>query len=180
VARPEYHDQQTLERLFANTLIDPKNGVRDHGILRFMYGAPVHPIELIRLKTHDLVNDKGELKTGDHGVVRAEVSFSGRERPLPILDPILISALQNWGNFRLESGWGVTKAGFLDLDQPFFLISKNKGFNVSTSIADGATKRNSDSMNRVIRARYAQNKVTGSVGSALRTWTLNRNQAAFH
>jgi integrase len=176
MARPEYHDIETRKRLFRNTVIDPDNGIRDHAILRFMYGAPVRPVELIRFKTHDLVNDNGILKSGDNGIIRAEVSFNGRERPLPINDPDLISALQKWIDFRLTHGWGLTKTGFIDLDQSFFLMSKNKGFTLSTSVIDDVKKHNSESINRVIRKRYALNGVTGSVESALRTWTLERHR----
>lgn len=80
--------------MFENTLKDPKNGVRDHAILRLIYGSPVRPFELKRVVGRDLVNDEGRVLPKRDRVIRKEISFNGRERPMPILDSVLIEALQ--------------------------------------------------------------------------------------
>lgn len=177
MARAEFHPEKDRERLFENTLKDPKNGIRDHAILRLIYGAPVRPIELIRFITRDFVNDRGEVEPNRHCVVRAEVSFNGRERPMPLLDPVLIDALQKWIDFRIENGWGVTKTGFIDLDMPFFLRKKNEGFKLITTTSEGIVRHNADNINRIIRQRMKDNGLTGTVDSALKTWTLERHRA---
>ncbi len=177
MARPEYHPEVDRNRLFANTLKDPKNGIRDHAILRLIYGSPVRSIELIKLVTRDLVDDQGQIKPKRDRIIRSEVSFNGKERPMPILDDVLIDALKKWVDYRIENGWGVTLTGFIDLDAPLFLRNKADGFTVSTTRTGGVVRQNADSINRVIRKRMKDNWLSGTVESALRTWTLDRHRA---
>ena len=61
MARPEYHKLEDRNRLFRNTLKDESDGVRDHAILRLIYGLPLRPVELIRLRTHDVATDQGKV-----------------------------------------------------------------------------------------------------------------------
>jgi len=177
MARPEYHKPEDRERLFRNTISDPKDGIRDHGILRLLYGMPTRSIELIRFMSHDFVNDEGKVIVNPNCMVRAPVAFNGVERPFPMVEPILIEALQAWVDHRIENGIGVTKHGYIDLQKAFFLRNNGEPFSVIETNTDGVKRQNSDSMNRVIRARLQQNKLTGSVESALRTWTLDRHRA---
>ena len=92
---------------------------------------------------------------------------------MPIVDDVLIDALERWLQFRIDNGWGVTSTGFLDMDTPFFLQSKDRGFVVRTTNTDDVIRHNADSINRIIRQRMKGNALTGSVDSALRTWTLD-------
>lgn len=177
MARPEYHTEEDRKRLFRNTLIDPKDGIRDHAILRLIYGYPIRPVEVIRLKTSDLATDQGCVLPKRDRVMRGEIAFNGRERPMPILDEILIKALEAWIQYRIDSRWGVTSTGYLDLEAPFFLRGKSKGFVVRTTSTDGVVRHNADSINSVIRQRMNNNGLTGSVDSALRTWTLDRHRS---
>jgi len=176
MARPEYHSLKDRVRLFKNTLSDPKDGVRDHAILRMLYGAPVRSVELCKFMGHDFVTDEGLVLGNPDCVVREAVAFNGKQRPMPLLDPILIEALQSWVDYRLAEGIGVTKRGFLDLHKPFFLKNTGEPFSVIETNSNGVKRQNSESINRVIRSRMKENKLTGSVDSALRTWTLDRHR----
>lgn len=91
---------------------------------------------------------------------------------MPILDPVLIEALESWLEFRIENHWGVTSTDYLDLESPFFLQSREKGFVVRTTDTDDVIRHNADSINRILRQRIKDNGLSGSVDSALRTWTL--------
>ena len=176
MSRPQYHDEKDRNRLFRNTLKDPINGVRDHAILRLLYGTPLRSIEQAKLKTHDLVNDQGHVTNENYILLRSEVSFNGKQRPIPLNNPILKDSLQRWVDFRLEEGWGVTPTGFLDLEMPFFLRNPTEGFKVITTHSGGKARRNVDNFNRVVRARMKANELDGSVESGLRTWTLDRHR----
>lgn len=176
MARPEYHPTEDRDRLFQNTLKDPIHGVRDHAILKLLYGYPIRPIELIRLKTLDIATDEGRVLPKRDRIMRAEVAFNGRERPMPILDPVLIQALEEWLKYRIEQGIGLTRTGFLDIEAPLFFRSKSKGFTVHTTNTESVIRHNSESINRVIRQRLKDNGLTGSVDSAIRTWTLDRHR----
>jgi hypothetical protein len=55
--------------------------------------------------------------------MRSEIAFNGRERPVPLLDQVLIKALEKWIRYRIEKGWGVTSAGYLTLSTFMILIS---------------------------------------------------------
>lgn len=175
MARPEYHTQDQRDRLFRNTKKDiANNGVRDLAILRLLYGLPVRPIEICRFSTNDFANEQGQVLPNENAVIRAEIAFNGRERPMPILDPTLIEALQTWVSWRIEHQWGLTSTGYIDVDSKFFQSKKDHAFSVSTSYNNGAPKHNCENINRIIRKRLKINGVTGSVDSAMRTWTLDR------
>ncbi len=176
LARPEYHNEKERDRLFKNALSDPENGVRDHAILRLLYGAPVRPLEAARLMTHDLVSDKGRVIDVPVFELRKEIAFNGRERPIPIANKKLIEALQLWINFRLRYGWGLTKTGYIDLSKQFFMRNKIEGFKIVTTNTNGVSRHNNDNFNRTVRRRFEINKIPGSVESALRTWTLDRHR----
>jgi len=88
----------------------------------------------------------------------------------------LIDALEAWIQFRTDNGWGVTSTGHIDLDTPFFMSSKSKGFKVRTTNTGDVVRHNADSINRIIRQRMKDNGLTGSVDSAARTWTLERHR----
>lgn len=175
LSRAEYTPKKDRNRLFKNTLADPSNGVRDHAILRLLYGMPVRPIELIRFSTCDFVDQQGVVNPNEKLVIKKEISFSGLERPMPLLDPVLINGLQAWVNCRLENEWGVTQTGYIDLDTPFFMVNKNNGFTIHKTIQDGKERFSTESINRIIRKRFALNGIEGNVENGLRTWTLDRH-----
>ena len=148
-------------------------------MLRLLYALPLRPIELIRLKTHDIANDLGHVLPKRDRVMRKEVSFNGRERPMPIVDDLLIESLERWVYFRFENGWGVTRTGNIDPEASFFLMNKADGFKIRTTNSDDVIRHNADSINRIIRQRMKDNQLTGSVDSTLRTWTLDRHRGGF-
>ncbi len=178
LSRPEYHKPEDVQRLLKNTLKDPDWGIRDHALLALLYGLPVRSIELIRLKTKDMCNDEGVITPDRKRELRGAVSFNGRARTFPVLDPLLIHAQQQWIDYRIENGLGVTSTGYIDLEAPYFLRGDGKGFHVAVGEnPNGNVKNNAESINRVIRKRMADNGLTGSIDSALRTWTLDRHRA---
>jgi integrase len=176
MGRGLYHDQKVRNLLFANTLLYPKNGIRDHAILRVLYGTTLRPIEMINIKTHDLVNDEGSIKTGDGGVLRQVISFNNKTRPFPLNDPQLIDALQKWIDFRIQYQWGTNGNGSINLNTHFFLQGKDKAFQSKVTVQNGKNKYSTESINRIIRKIYEINNVEGSVDSGLRTWTLEANK----
>ena len=176
MARPEYHEEKDRNRLFRNTLKDPDNGIRDHAILRLLYGTPLRSIEQVRLTTRDLVNDEGLIINENWILLRPVVAFNGKERHIPLNNSILKDALQKWVDFRIEHEWGVTTTGFIDLEQPFFLRNPTEGFKIVTTHSGGKARHNMDNFNRVIRARMKANGLEGSIDSGLRTWTLDRHR----
>jgi site-specific recombinase XerC len=177
MARPEYIDKKKRDRLFSNTLASPNNGVRDHALLRLLFGSFIKPIELIRINTNFFVNGKGIVLPNENLLMPSEISFNGKDRPMPILNPILIDALQKWVNFRIENTWGITSTGYIDLSTPMFMSKRNIGFSISTSRQGEVTKHNSDSLNRHIRKRMKMNGITGSIDSASRTLTLELHRS---
>ncbi|VAW58815.1 hypothetical protein MNBD_GAMMA08-1112, partial [hydrothermal vent metagenome] len=158
-----------------NTISDPANGIRDHAILRLLFGLPVRSIEMIRLMTSDVCNQAGTINPNEKLTIRKEISFSGIERPMPLLNSQLIKALQLLIDWRIENGWGVTPTGYIDLDTPLFLVNKTKGFATNNIIKDGKQKVSAQSINRVIKKRFELNGIEGNIESGLRTWTLNRH-----
>jgi integrase len=177
MARPEYIEKRKRDLMFKNTLADPVNGIRDHALVRLLFGSFIRPVEMIRLKTSFFANEKGIVLPNETLVIPPELSFNGKERPMPILNQILIDSLQKWINFRVENGWGATSSGFLDLTTPLFMSKKDVGFAISTKRVGGVTKHNCDGLNRHIRKRMKLAGITGSVDSAARTLTLDLHRS---
>jgi len=173
MARPEYIDISSRNRLFENTLADPNNGIRDHALLRLMFGTFLRPIEIIRLKTAFFVDSNGRVFSNPDYVLTDDTSFNGKERPMPISNAVLIDALQRWVDFRIEKKWGVTSTGFIDLDTALFMSKRNTPFSISTTYNESSVKHNCESLNRVLRKRMKINGITGSIESAARTLTLD-------
>lgn len=173
MARPEYIEKSKRKQLFRNTLADPENGIRDHALLRFLFGSFIKSIELIRLKTGFIVNEKGLVEPNEDLAIPPELSFNGKQRPMPILNPILIDALQKWIDWRIENNWGVTNTGFIDIHSPLFMSKKNKPFSISTTRQGDVVKNNCESLNRILRRRMQLNGITGTIDSASRTLTLD-------
>jgi site-specific recombinase XerD len=140
--RPEYIEEKKRKRLFENTLADPQNGIRDHALLRMMFGSFIRSIELIRLKTGLLVTEAGVVQPNEDLVIPPEISFNGRERPMPLSNPVLIDSIQRWINYRVEKKWGVTSSGFIDLDTPLFMSKRNIAFGISTKYNGDSVKHN--------------------------------------
>jgi len=126
--------------------------------------------------THDLATDDGRLIEGPIFMLRKEISFNDKERPIPIANKTLIDALQWWLDCRLENGLGVTKTGYIDLSKPFFMKNETQGFKITTTHSNGVPRHNNDDFNRIVRERLKANNISGSVESALRTWTFDRHR----
>jgi integrase len=177
MARPEYIEKRKRDLMFKGTLADSVNGVRDHAILRLLFGSFIRPVEMIRLKAGFFANEKGIVLPNETLVIPPEISFNGKERPMPIMDSVLIESIQLWINVRLENGWGVTSSGFLDLTTPLFMSKKDVGFTISTKRLGDITKHNCDGLNRHIRKRMKMAGIAGSVDSAARTLTLDLHRS---
>ncbi len=172
MSRAIYVPIEEQKRLFENTLADPKNGVRNHAILRLMYGYPIRSIELTRLKTSDLATDQGRVRTrSDVDLLRPEISFNGIARPFPLQCSIIIEALQAWIDFRFQKGWGVVN-GFLDMESPFFMKDKVNGFKETRTKRGSEITKSAEGMNKLISNLHKRNHINGNVESPLRSWTL--------
>lgn len=153
------------KRLFENVLIQ-QNGIRNHAILRLMYGYPLRAIEAIKLKTFDLVSDEGVVKElSETNTLRASVSFSNTERPFPLSCKKIIEAVQRWIDYRIENGIGA-KGGFLIMDTPLFLKNNSEGF----------SDKKTEGFTRMIREVHDRNGINGNIETPLRTWTLIQHE----
>lgn len=165
MARAEFVPPEEQKRLFENVL-SGSNGIRNHAILRLMYGYPLRAIETIRLKTHDLVTDEGQVKElPESNLLRAAVSYSGSVRPFPLSSETIIFALQQWVDFRFENSWGV-RGDFIDLESPLFLKNKTEGFSEKTP----------EGFSRLIKDLHRLNGIEGNIETPLRTWTLIQHE----
>ncbi len=176
MSRAIYVPPEEQKRLFANTLADPVNGVRNHAILRLMYGYPIRAGELSVLKTHDLATDQGIIRPrSESELLRAEISFSGEPRPFPLQCPIIIDALQKWLDQRFEKSWGIID-GHLDMEAPFFLKNKTEGFTITRTKRGDKITKSPEGMNRLIAKLHRLNEIEGNVETPLRTWTLIQHE----
>ncbi len=168
--RTEYIEPGTRRRLLKNSLPSPL----EHAVLSFWFALPVRQVELARLMTCDFVNQQGVVERNEDFYVRPEISFSGSERPMPIVDAKLIKRFQRYVDSRIENKNGVTKTGYIDLDTPFFINDSGESFRTGTTkLKSGDERVFNYKINRFIQDILERNNVHVSLDSALRTWTID-------
>ncbi len=170
-------EPRNRDRLFKNTLNTEDSGIRDHSILRLIFGSPMRLIELARIDTREFCDREGKLLDLSLFAIKKEVSFNAVERPFPITDKQILKALQDWVYWRIENGWGVTPTGHLDMETKFFLQSEKEPFKVYTKNDRGKLRSSCETLNRLIRDLFDKNGIDGNTESPMRTWTiLKRNR----
>lgn len=172
--RAEYMPEDTWKRLLKNTYPNPL----EHAVISFWLALPVRQVELPRFMSFEFVTQQGIVERNEDFEVRPEISFSGASRPMPIVDAKLIKSFQRYINYRLENKIGVTKTGYIDLDEPFFLNAKGDNFRTeNTKLTSGRERIFNQKINRLIQAVLERNNVQVGLDSALRTWTIDRRHA---
>lgn len=160
------------DRLLKNTLNTGDDRVRNHAILRLLFGSPMRLIELARLNTNEVCDREGKLLDLSHFRIKKEVSFNGKERYFPIVDKAILKAVQKWIDWRIANKWGVTSTGYIDLSTKLFLRSKGEEFKVYTKLDKGTPRTSCETLNRLVRGLFDKNGIEGNIESPLRTWTI--------
>ncbi len=99
-------DAQLVHAVAVARVTSKENGSRDAALLLCFFGTGMKPTELSQLLVSDYLSPGGE--TLAETVVRAEIAFNGRPRPLCWVNQKLIKAVDKHLADRIRLGYGIT------------------------------------------------------------------------
>ncbi|MFM1704726.1 site-specific integrase [Aeromonas salmonicida] len=156
----------------------PENGLRDAALLLCCFGTGMKPAELAQLRVSDYLSPVGDPLT--ETVVRPEMAFNGRARPLCWVNKKLITAIDEHLADRLKRGHGITGRltayRGLDPQSGLFVSGCTSQLLKLTRIErDGRVSYRADLLTALIVRLFAQAGIEGATAqSASRTMTLKR------
>lgn len=142
-----------------------ENGKRDAALLLCCFGTGLKPTELAMLKVSDYLLATGDVKT--ETIVRPEIAFNGRSRPLHWVNKKLIGAIEAHLSERIERGLGVTNRPSayrgLDPDSGLFVSGRTgESLKVSKQIKAGKTYYSAEQVSALIIKLFRQAGIEGA------------------
>jgi site-specific recombinase XerD len=151
--------------------------LRDVALLAVLYSTGVTPNEAAKLVVADYLNPDGSVRIDS--VLRPEVAFNGKARPLVWANAKTREALNDYLRYRREArhGIGVAHAAFNGLDamSPLFLASDGSPFTFTRRVTrTGAISYSCETLNEIIRRLHTQAGIEkGSANATRRTFAVN-------
>ncbi|EKP0241645.1 TPA: hypothetical protein P2N00_004404 [Aeromonas salmonicida] len=99
-------DPQLTHAVAVAKVSSPENGLRDAALLLCCFGTGMKPTELAQLCVSDYLSPGGEPLV--ETVLRPEIAFNGRARPLCWVNKKLIAAIDEHLADRFKRGHGIT------------------------------------------------------------------------
>jgi site-specific recombinase XerD len=172
MAKPQIVEDKDLDLLIKVTrATSGQNAKRNVALLYTLFGTGLMPSEIAALRADDYLH-KDQPK--EDTIVRPEISFNGRSRPLMWSNKTLTKAVDAYVAERLEKGLGVAakKLGCLGLDPaaPLFLSRGEEGFTFRVTERNGKIYRSCGSLVNLLNKLIAGAGLEGcNTGSARRT-----------
>lgn len=143
---------------------------RNVALIYTLFGTGLMPSEIASLRVDDyLLKDKIK----EEAIVRPEISFNGRSRPLMWTNKTLTRAIDSYLEERVMRRLGASsKAGYWGLDpsSPLFLSRGEEGFTFRVTERNGKTYRSCASLVNLLNNLIAGAGLEGcNTGSARRT-----------
>lgn len=174
MAKPQIVEDKELELLIKVTrATSGPNDLRNVALIYTLFGTAMMPSEIAALRVDDyLVKGKG--KPNEDTVVRPEISFNGRSRPLMWSNKKLTNAIDAYLADRVQKRLGIApeKYGYLGLDpaSPLFLSRGQEGFTFRETVKGGKTYRSCASLVNLLNKLIAGAGLEGcNTSSARRT-----------
>jgi len=172
MAKPKIVEDKDLALLIKVTnATSGQNAKRNVALLYTLFGTGLLPTEIASLRVNDyLSNDRPIVDT----IVRPEISFNGRSRPLMWTNKILTTAVNEYIEERIKKGLGANQSslGCLGLDplSPLFLSRGIEGFTFRETERNGKIYRSCGSLVNLLNKLIAGAGLEGcNTGSARRT-----------
>lgn len=146
-----------------------ENGSRDAALLLCVFGTGLKPAELAQLRVSDYLSPGGDPLT--ETIVRPEIAFNGRARPLCWVNRKLIAAIDDHLTDRLKRGHGVTGrlAAYRGLDpQSGLFVSGRTGqpLKLTRIERDGRVSYRADQLTALLSRLFAQAGVDGATAQS--------------
>lgn len=172
MAKPQIVEDRDLDHLIKVTrATSGQNARRNVALIYTLFGTGLMPSELASLRVDDyLEKDQPKADT----VVRADISFNGRTRPLMWANKKLVTAIDEYLADRVKLGLGVAPkvpgCRGLNPASPLFLSRGAEGFTFRITERGGKTYRSCGSLVNLLNKLIAEAGLEGcNTGSARRT-----------
>lgn len=149
----------------------PENGLRDAALLLCCFGTGMKPAELAQLLVSDYLSPGGNPLV--ETVVRPEIAFNGRARPLFWVNKKLITTIDEHLADRLKRGHGITGrlTAYRGLDpQSGLFVSGRTGqpLKLTRIERDGRVSYRADQITALIAHLFAQAGIEGATAQSAR------------
>ncbi|MFJ2991233.1 tyrosine-type recombinase/integrase [Pandoraea sp. NPDC087047] len=149
---------------------------RDVALLLIAYGTGLAPNEIAKLTVADYLQVNGEIKADS--VVRAEIAFNGKARPLFFTSAKVCEAIDSYLSLRAATRQGVTnqRAAYRGLDpqSPLFLAADGAPFSFTKRVSpNGVASYSCESLTEIYRRLHHQAGIpNGNASAARRTFAV--------
>lgn len=149
-------------------------GIRNAALLYVLFGTMMTPAEISKLKTDDYLKADGTVRKKH--LVRAEISYNEKSRPLYWVNPKLIASVDAYLSWRFQNGIGIgTEGRFRGLDphSPLFHNARSGGgFALTKYVKEGVERESAMVLSTLYRKLFAQAGVQGQALSGRRTFAV--------
>ncbi|MGA4289610.1 tyrosine-type recombinase/integrase [Ralstonia nicotianae] len=180
MAKPPVVEEHQLRHALKVAAVTGQNSMRDVALLMVPYGTGLMPNETAKLLVSDYLNANGDVLI--ESLVRAEIAFNGKARPLMWSSQKLRAAIDKYLEHRLAFRHGVTTSPAayrgLDANSPLFLTGEGYPFAFTRRVMPtGAISYSCETLTEIYRRLHQQAGIqNGNASAARRTFavTLHR------
>ena len=164
-------DPQLAHAVTVAKVSSPENGLRDAALLLCCFGTGMKPAELAQLRVSDYLAPGGDPLA--ETIVRPEIAFNGRARPLCWVNRKLIAAIDEHLADRIKRGHGITGrlTAYRGLDpQSGLFVSGRTGqpLKLTRIERDGRVSYRADQVTALIARLFAQAGIEGATAQSAR------------
>lgn len=176
MAKPPVVEAHQLRHALKVAAVTGQCPLRDVALLLLFYGTGLMPNEAGKLLVSDYLEANGSVRVDS--VVRAEIAFNGKARPLVWANAKTCHAIDDYLAYRLVARHGVTTspAAYRGLDQngPLLRASDGEPFTFTRRVTGtGAISYSCESLTEIVRRLHQQAGIDGgNASSARRTFAV--------
>ena len=174
--KPPVIEEHQIRHALKVAAVTGQNSKRDVALLLVAYGTGLMPNEIAKLLVSDYLQANGQTRI--ESLVRAEIAFNGKARPLLWASAKVRAAIDGYLEHRLAFRHGITTspAAYRGLDHqgPLFLTGEGEPFAFTRRVTTaGAISYSCESLAEIFRRLHQQAGIAnGNSSSARRTFAV--------
>lgn len=183
MAKTLFIESHRIKHMLKVTAISSESRERNVALLYVLSGCGLMLTEIARLALSDYLNEDGTIK--DKSLVRAEIAYNGKARPLYWSSPGATAALDKYLECRLTQRHGITTRTAAypghDPDTALFRTGDGEPYRlIVRTTATGAISYSCDSLSQLFRKLHLQAGIEGaSAASGRRTFAVRLHQKGY-
>ncbi|MBF6989311.1 site-specific integrase [Cupriavidus sp. IK-TO18] len=176
MSKPQVIEEHQIRHAQKVAAVTGQNSRRDVALLLVAYGTGLTPNEIAKLLITDYLKANGEVVI--ESIVRAEIAFNGKERPLLWASVKVREAIDQYLEHRVAARQGInarpTAYRGLDHQGPLFLTGEGEPFTFTRRVTpSGADSYSCESLAEIYRRLHQQAGIAnGNASAARRTFAV--------